>query len=295
MTKGLSLEGLRYAMTVAQTGSFSEAARFHGVSQPALSTAIARLEATLGDRLFDRSTRGATSTAFGSRIIPLVELVLRDADAVTAEARRLTSPAREIIHLGVSPLISPRLVAAAFGAVRSIPPTGSCELVLREANMDVLLAELQTAELDLILIPSVGPIPLHEHRVVDSEPVVVVEAEPAGPGTVELASLVDHQFILVPDGCGLTRFTHQLFEAHERALRIYAGEANSYQVLEEWARLGIGSALLPESKLAVTGKGSRRLLDDGQEVAIFYEAVWNPRSSLATDLAGLTEAISTQR
>ncbi len=56
----MSTEGMRYARAVAETGSFSAAARaYGGVTQPALSNGIAKLEATLGGaKLFDRSPRG---------------------------------------------------------------------------------------------------------------------------------------------------------------------------------------------------------------------------------------------
>src|SRR5689334_17511117 len=121
MAARLSLESLRYARTAAETGSFSRAAQLHGVTQPALSSAIAKLEASLGERLFDRSTRGAAPTGFGARLLPLIERAVQGVDAVTAEAERLTTPANDVIRLGVSPLINPSLVASAFEAVCTLP------------------------------------------------------------------------------------------------------------------------------------------------------------------------------
>jgi DNA-binding transcriptional LysR family regulator len=70
MVDRLSLEGLRYAQAVAETSSFSAAARAYGVTQPALSNGIAKLEERLGEKLFERSPRGVTRTAFGARILP---------------------------------------------------------------------------------------------------------------------------------------------------------------------------------------------------------------------------------
>jgi DNA-binding transcriptional LysR family regulator len=291
MAPRFNLDSLRYAKTVGETRSFSEAARLHGVTQPALSAAIAKLESALGERLFERSTRGVMPTGFGGQILPLVGRAIHEVDAVTAEARRLTRPVSTIIRLGVSPLISPALVAAAFGAVRSLPSAAGPELVLREANMDELLALLYDSQLDMILIPSVGPIPLHEHRIVDEEPMVVLQAPPVGTEPVELSDLLEAQLILVPDACGLTRFTHQLFASRERSPRAYPGEASSYRVLEEWAKLGLGTALLPLSKLTSPDAGHRLLMDEQQEVTIFYEAVWDPASSVAADLSALADAI----
>lgn len=121
----LNLEGLRYAQAVAETKSFSAAARAYGVTQPALSNGIAKLEERLGDKLFDRSPRGVTRTAFGVRILPTAvpahvpralseELLVRDggvqvlpgirtvADAQAYPASGLFS--RDVVG-GLSPLL----------------------------------------------------------------------------------------------------------------------------------------------------------------------------------------------
>ena len=61
--------------------------------------------------------------------------------------------------------------------------------------------------------------------------------------------------------------------------------------LDEWARLGLGVSVLPESRLADPA-GHRPLSDDGHNVEIFYEAVWDPRSLLADDLLTLAETLA---
>ncbi|TYB51124.1 LysR family transcriptional regulator [Nonomuraea sp. PA05] len=289
MTGRLNLEALRYARSVAHARSFSAAARAHGITQPALSNAVARLEERLGVRLFERSTRGVTLTAEAARLIPLIDTALSALDAITAEARRMADPQAPRIRLGVSPLISPDLVARAFAAVRRLPVPG--ELVLREANMADLHDALAADELDIVLIPSVNPLPRFEHRIIHSEPVVVIDAHARASSAVELNDTADAQFILVPDACGLTRFTTQLFREHDLPLRAYPGEAGGYQVLEQWVGLGLGAAILPESKLSDAGLPARPLLDDGQPVELFYEAVWDPTSRYAADLSRLAESL----
>ncbi|MCE3556034.1 LysR family transcriptional regulator [Pseudonocardia sp. RS11V-5] len=288
MAERLSTEALRHARAVARSGSFSAAAREQGVSQPALSTAIAKLEERLGGRLFDRSPRGVTPTAFGTQILPLVERALAGLDAVPIEARRILESGSTRIRMGVSPLIKAALVTRAFAAVRDLPTPR--ELVLREADMADLQAGLLAGELDVILVPSVGPLPGLEHRIIDSEPIVVVGSRERTP--VELAEAADDEFILVPDSCGLTRFTSQLFDAHELPLRTYAGEAASYQVLEQWADLGLGAAILPLSKLTSPDARHRVLHENGQEVEIFYEAAWHPGSPLAPELGRLVHTLA---
>ncbi|AGT04232.1 putative transcriptional regulator, LysR-family [Corynebacterium glutamicum MB001] len=248
MTKRLSLEGLRYAQAVAETHSFSAAAREYGVTQPALSNGIAKLEDRLGEQLFDRSTQGVTPTSFGLHILPLIQRALTEIDAITAEAHRLINSEARSIRVGISPLINPQLVARTYTAVRELPTAH--DLVLREANMKELHEGLLAGELNVILIPAVKPLPHFEHRIIDSEPVVIVESTQDSTDPIELRETQHEPFILVPDTCGLTTFTNQLFETNDLALNAYSGEAASYQVLEQWATLGLGSAMLPLSKLS---------------------------------------------
>lgn len=290
MADRFSIEGLRHAHAVAKAASFGAAARASGVSQPALSNAIANLEDRLGGRLFERSPQGVAPTAFGHRLLPLIERALADIDAISAEARRANRPGG--IRVGVSPLIAPELVARAFRAARELPEPR--DLVLSEANMRDLREQLTQGDLDMILVPSVGPMPGYEHTIVDAEPVVIVAAEAGDARPLDLReAAATGELILVPDSCGLTTFTTQLFDARGLPVRTYPGEASSYQVLEQWASLGLGVALVPRSKLSSADAVHHRLTDDGLDVEIFYAGIWHPGSALAAELAALTSALVT--
>lgn len=292
MLDRLNLEGLRYAQAVAETKSFSAAAKAYGVTQPALSNGIARLEERFGARLFDRSPRGVTKTAFGARILPLIDNALSGLDAIAVEAQRLTSGDQNKIRMGVSPLIGPHLVARAFSAVRELPKPR--DLVLREADMEELREALLAGELDLVLMPAVAPLPRFDHMIIDAEPLVVIDPMCQTGAPVDLASAGADKFIMVPDTCGLTRFTNDLFKSHEMAIHAYPGEPASYRVLEEWVSLGLGSAILPVSKLTSPDVPYRPLIDDGNEVEIFYEAVWKSGTSMAPDLKLLAHDLASR-
>jgi DNA-binding transcriptional LysR family regulator len=290
MLDRLNLEGLRYAQAVAETKSFSAAARAYGVTQPALSNGIAKLEERLGEKLFDRSPRGVARTSFGARILPLIDSALSGIDAIAAEAHRLAGADQQEIRMGVSPLISRALVARAFNGVCELP--NPKDLVLREANMEELREGLLASDLDIILIPAVAPLPRFEHRIIDVEPLVVLDPGSSDGAPLELCDAGGDQFILVPDTCGLTRFTADLFKSHEMPLRSYPGEAASYRVLEEWVNLGLGSAILPQSKLTSPDTPHRPLMDEGREVEIFYEAVWKADSPMGADLLVLADGLA---
>ncbi|MGW2180039.1 LysR family transcriptional regulator [Streptomyces sp. NPDC001732] len=288
---GMNIEGLRYARAVSRTKSFSSAARAYGVTQPALSSGVARLERELGVTLFERSPRGVRPTPDGARVLPMIDEALGALDAVIAEAQRLARPVPDTIRMGLSPLIGADLVGRAFDAARSLDRPR--DLVLREADLAHLRKDLQEGRLDILLVPAVQATPNFRHRVIAREPVVVIDSTTSRAGhPVELDAAADAAYILVPDTCGLTAFTTELFRSHDLALRAYPGEASSYRVLDEWARMGVGAALLPRSKTTDAHPGPRPLVRAGAPVEIAYEAVWDSSAPLATDLEDFAAAIA---
>ena len=331
MNDRLSFEGLRYAQAVARTGSFSAAAREYDLTQPALSNAIRRLEKILGARLFERNTRGARPTIFGATILPRIDAALAALDAITAEARHWRAGEPRPVRIGVSPLISADVVARAHSAVADLLGRGRGSFVLREADLSELCTALDDDELDLIVVPAVLPLTRYRQRVIGSEPVVLVEpgagdaagpvnsasptdptraadpansadpvgsADPASPAEVRAAAariddVARRTLLLVPDTCGLTTFTRDLPADRGLPLRAYSGEAASYRVLEDWAGMGLGSALLPRSKVTRVDSSVRPVVDArGAVVTIAYEAAWDGASPIAGELEALAELLA---
>jgi DNA-binding transcriptional LysR family regulator len=166
--------------------------------------------------------------------------------------------------------------------------------MLREANMAALRQALLEDELDIVLIPAIDDIPGCEQRTVYREPLAVLRPprSDADAGPVTLAALAEDQIILVPDQCGLTSFTTRLFADSGNTLHRYPGEAAGYGVLEEWSRLGLGTALLPVSKLTGSTGHTPELRHDDRPVLIGYEAAWRTGSRAHADLGRLVDALA---
>jgi len=286
----IKITQLHYARAAADLGSFSQAAASLGVTQPALSHGIAALERALGGALFERSTTGVVPTAMGVRILPQLHTVLGAMQTLIAEARAAAGVDAEPLRLGVSPLIRPELVARAFEAARQNPPAS---LILQEDNLVDLRAALINRRLDLILVPAVTGADGCSHRQIDSETIHYLPSASQRVPTdhpVDLADLSGQTMVMVGEACGLSTFTRGLFAQSGNELHAYPGEAESYRSLEDWAGLGLGGALLPQSKLHTAGQ-ARPLSDRGQPVRITYEALWFPRSARAFAIEALLDAI----
>ena len=78
----MKIEQFFYAVEIADTGSFSQAARNLYVSQPNLSHAIKQIERELGFPLFIRSATGVIPTAEGSAVIDHFRIIKREYEQV---------------------------------------------------------------------------------------------------------------------------------------------------------------------------------------------------------------------
>ena len=97
---------LRYFLAVAELGSFSKAAARVSVTQPTLSVGIAKLEAELGARLFERTTRRVSLTPAGSRFLAHARAISHEYEAALRDVAQAPRPKR--VRAGVLATIPAR-------------------------------------------------------------------------------------------------------------------------------------------------------------------------------------------
>lgn len=274
----MNLAQLRFANALAASGSFTAAAAECFVTQPTLSNGIAQLESELGERLFVRTTRKVALTPFGTHLLPCIAEVLRAQAALKLQARAFLKPEKRLIRIGVSPLISPRLLGLILDPFKR--QNGDVDVVLREMNLADLHRMLDDGQLDFVFgVAGVykkprATAPLYREALLFVPRRLEWPGKP-GARSVALKDIAGETYVMVPDACGLARATRALFRSHRRKLHEYPGEAMSYQVLEQWAGLGVGAAILPRSKLSPQAKGALPILDKaGQAVTLDLEASW---------------------
>lgn len=78
--KGMTLQQLKYLVTVAECGSISEAAQKLFISQPSLSAAIQNLEKEMGVTAFSRFSKGVVITREGEELLAYSRMLLEQAD-----------------------------------------------------------------------------------------------------------------------------------------------------------------------------------------------------------------------
>jgi DNA-binding transcriptional LysR family regulator len=112
---------LRYFVTVAEEGQITRAAAKLHIAQPALSQAIAHLEADLGVALLERHARGVTLTSAGQAFLPKARAAVASERELEIAAESLTRSARGIIEMGFigpPPTMNAPLLFDAFARAR---------------------------------------------------------------------------------------------------------------------------------------------------------------------------------
>lgn len=300
MNGRLSLESLRYADAVAEVGSFSAAARRFDVTQPALSSSIAKLEDRLGGRLFLRNPRGTAPTAFGIAILPRIRQVMVDLERIDIEAQSFANQGHGTIRIGSSPQIDKGLIAHLREHIHSpntpyTPGAPGRDATLLESELDQLEEYLNVGMLDMIIVPALGLLPSHSHRLINSDYLVLLDPDSAHGDTlppVTVRDLAKRELILSRNGCGITRTVHSLFDELGLPVNQAEVEVAHCSTLSGWADKGMGSVVLPERNV-VPGIPVRRIIrDDGTFAEVFNEMIWDPGSQDALYLDALSRKLA---
>src|SRR5918993_4588125 len=119
---GLSLRDLEYLVAVAECRHFGRAAERCGVSQPALSAQIRKLESWLGATVFERAPGRVLLTGQGAALLQQVQGVLAEARGLVELARASGAPFAGAFRIGAIPTIGPYFLPLALRPMRKSFP-----------------------------------------------------------------------------------------------------------------------------------------------------------------------------
>ena len=102
----IDLRRLRYFLTVSDELHFGRAASRLHIAQPPLTRQISALEAELGFRLFDRSSRNVTLTSEGRHFLPYARAVLEQVDLTAAITGKLAAGSAGHLAVGYASSIA---------------------------------------------------------------------------------------------------------------------------------------------------------------------------------------------
>ncbi|WP_462177656.1 LysR family transcriptional regulator [Pseudoalteromonas gelatinilytica] len=178
--KNISTDSLRTLVTVVEVGGFAKAGELLGLSQPAVSLQIKRLEDMLGHKLFKKQGQRQVLNQYGELLMPLAKQMLQQNDAILQQftSENVTGKVR----LGIPSEFAARILPSIIGDFVALYPDVSLEVrsrlskhllsVSRQDQFDLVLAlneELELAKFPIFMqdqLVWVGDLNLAQNDVV---------------------------------------------------------------------------------------------------------------------------------
>jgi DNA-binding transcriptional LysR family regulator len=266
---------------VARHLSFSRAAAAAGLSQPAVSQAIGRLERSLGVRLFDRTSREVRLSVAGKALLPHAEALLATAAAFAAEATRQAVPVRPAIRLAYPPLAGVLVAQVARRLVRREP---AIDVELVPATRATALAELAAGTAPAAIVGA--PFPAGYTVTARFHVTVAHLAVPAGDrlalaGRVRPEQLARYSLLLPrnrPPGGMWARFAGRAGGPHR--YRIVADDLDDFVPVLDLVAAGAGLLPVPGLVVAAVRRPDVRFVPldlDGRpaDLRLTYGLAWS--------------------
>lgn len=242
--KNVTLRQLRIFNSVARHQSFVRAAEELSLTAPAISMQIKELEAEIGLRLFDRSSRRVSLTTFGEYLLAHTHRVLstlRDAEDMIARFRGLNTGPLDVGMVSTAKYFVPRMLVQ----FRNEHPGVDIRLQVC-TNREEIVALLQQGAVELAIMgrPPKGyptraePFAMHPHVLVTAtdHPFAHFEEVPA-------RALLDEGFIVREPGSGTRAALDEYLHAHHLRPRIVT-QMSSNEAIKQAVMSGMGVALL---------------------------------------------------
>lgn len=132
------LTGVGVLATVTEVGNFARAAEVLGLTPSGVSRAVARLEARIGVRLFDRTPRSVTLTEEGRRFHAQVIPLLAGIEEAAAEAAGAAAAVSGKLRVNVDPWFSRMVLAPNLPRFLAQYPLLSLDLIVSNHREEMM-------------------------------------------------------------------------------------------------------------------------------------------------------------
>ena len=243
----MTLQQLRYLISIDRHRSFARAAEALGITQPTLSAMLLKLEEELDVRIFERTNRSVEPTAAGARIFRQAERAVAEAERIAELVAEQKGEVAGALSLAVAPTVAPYLLPQFIEHyVREYPQV---DLSIRELKAGDMLDALQRGQADAGIAlagngrPGTLEIPLYTERFL----VYLSESCSRRHARFRPEMLEHEQMWIMQEAQCLRESAFSFCKARGRGRRIY--EAGSIETLIRIVDRNGGYTIIPEMHL----------------------------------------------
>jgi DNA-binding transcriptional LysR family regulator len=237
-------------LAIVDLGSAGKAAERLGISQPALTQTISRLEERLRVKLFERSPRGMQLTRHGHTIAERARIIVNESRYLIEELEAFRDGEGGELIVGAGPSLASWLVPEVVCHLNTIRPHLNIKVV--EGMTDRLFPALQRAEIDVAVSTLSGPnwekefaseVVMHDVMTVFGR----AGHELAGQQDVTLLNTLRFPWIMPPAGEALRFVVEDLFNAANLVLPRRVVETNSISCMRALLQKGDYLTFVPRT------------------------------------------------
>jgi LysR family transcriptional regulator, nitrogen assimilation regulatory protein len=243
----MDLKQLEYFRHVAELGSFTRAAMFLSVVQPALSRQVRQLEVELGQNLFDRNGRGVVLTDAGTRLLEHTRGILMQVGRARQELEDQKSGTSGHFTLGLPPSLGRSVTVPLVKAFGQLLP--NAQLATVEGLSAYILEWLNVGRVDCALVynaaasPTVDLQPLLDEQLFLIGPPVLKSAR-KNRKSITLAELAEYPLIIPSRPHAMRMSVENALAAVDVKIKV-AHEIECIPAVIDLVRQGLGYGVLP--------------------------------------------------
>lgn len=243
----MTLFQLEVFLKVVETGSFTKAGEQIGLSQSAVSQAVAALESELNIKLLNRNRNGVSLTKIGERITGLIRDLIMIKTKIIYEASGITGIETGTVKIGSIASMSAKLLPGMISSFKKRFP--GVEVILYEGNYEEIKNWIKLSVVDVGVVTEEK----HENEFIpllqDKMVVFVTENHPlSNQSQIDLKEIANEPFIM-PKEC------HRVLQTIFKEQGIFPTiqfEVSDVATIIAMVQEGVGNTILPEMAIPAT-------------------------------------------
>jgi len=241
----VSIKNIQAFIELAKCQSFAEAAEKRHISQPALSSAIKKMELQLGGALFSRSTRSVKLTPEGTSFLPVAKRLLDDWENALYDVKQLFKLEKGLLTIASMPSFAEGRLPSLLASFGYAQPNISIRVhdVVMELVIESVLRE--RAEMGFVFEPEENEL-LNFYPMFNDEFVMIMPPDHALNAAVALTldDVIDYPFVSMNRGSTTRKWVDEKLINGNRKINI-AVEASQFSTIGNLVYSGMGIAIVP--------------------------------------------------
>ena len=248
---------MEYFIRLAADENFSVAAKKLGITQPTLTTAIQKIESSLGVALFDRDGRSVQINEYGKMYLETCKKVTKLYNDCTSKIIDTENGTTGTIKIGIAPSRAPSIMPDIFSVFHKKYPDIRIEIQERLTLSIEKSVELGSVDLGIMVVreeknPLLSFIPLTTEKIlvaINKNSAKSLPPYNSSFGNASIADFANLDFILLEENQLIVKQFRDACVSHDIDVNCIA-RCRNYDTSIALANAGIGAALITDSGIA---------------------------------------------